>query len=289
MQAKQLATFERRDGGYTLIWHMPRQDVIAAARLQAERDPGKYGTWLDMILRDPQLPLPLGSSNQSWVNRMAIFGPVFRADAVLPLRQCKDGWFFVGSTGGGGPPTFEDGMDGARDMELWLGRDKDRALSLKWLERKKLVVLGASRYFNEAAIRLWSSEHLDKWPALPTPDLSPFRAEELPEGNRPSARIPKCRIAGDPETVFIHRLKKNLPPKVELEGYSSTINVGRLRADGTCEPMPYTVTVAAPDAAAVAKVADYLRTDPFIRQIDSQESQPWGERLLVKFRMMAAP
>jgi hypothetical protein len=36
-------------------------------------------------------------------------------------------------------------------------------------------------------------------------------------------------------------------------------------------------------------VADYLRTDPFIRQIDSQESQPWGERLLVKFRMMAAP
>jgi hypothetical protein len=43
-------------------------------------------------------------------------------------------------------------------------------------------------------------------------------------------------------------------------------------------------------ASAVAKLADYLRTDPFIRQVESQEtiSQPKAA-LWVKFRMMAAP
>jgi len=287
-QTRQFATFQRRGGGYTLIWHMPRQEVLAAARLQAQRDPHKYGVWLDKMLRDPKLPLPIGMSEQEWFNRLAIYGPVFRVDVVVPLRQCKGGWFLIGSMGSNGPAETEGGMDGTRDTGLWLGRDKDGSLSLKMEERRKLVLLGG-RYVNEVAIRLWSSALLDKWPAAPERDLTPIRAEELPDGNRPSRRIPKCMITPDHEAVFFHRLKANLPPKVEIENYSSSILHGRMRPDGICDPTPYTLSVSAPDAAVIAKVADYLRTDPFIRQIDSQESQVWGGRLLVKFRMMAAP
>jgi hypothetical protein len=288
-QTSQFATFQRSGSGYKLIWHMPRQDVLAAARLQAQRDPHKYGVWLDKMLRDPKLPLPLGMSEQEWFNRLAIYGPVFRVDAVLPLRQCKGGWFLVGSMGSRGPPETEGGMDGPRDVELWLGRDKGGSLSLKLVERRKLVLLDG-RYFNEVAIRLWSSARLEKWPLVPEPDLTPIRAEELPEGNRPSLRIPKCQITGDHEAVFFRRLKANLPPKVQLENYSSSILHGRMRPDGICDPTPFTVTVSALDEADIAKVADYLRTDPFIRRIDSQESQVlWDGRLMVKFRMMAAP
>jgi hypothetical protein len=288
-QTRQFATFQRRGGGYTLIWHMPRQDVLAAARLQAQRDPHKYGVWLDKVLRDPKLPLPVGMSEQEWFNRLAIYGPVFRVDAVLPLRQCKGGWFLVGTMGHAGPAETEGGMDGTRDAGLWLGRDKDGSLSLKLEERRKLVLL-SGRYVNEVAIRLWSSARLDKWPVAPERDLTPIRAEELPEGNRPSRRIPTCQITGDHEAVFFQRLKENLPPRVEIENKSSSIYHGRMRPDGTCDPTPYTLTVSAPDAAVIAKVADYLRTDPFIRQIDSQESQVlWDGRLMVKFRMMAAP
>ncbi len=288
-QTRQFATFQRRGGGYTLIWHMPRQDVLAAARLQAQRDPHKYGVWLDKMLRDPKLPLPIGMSEQEWFNRLAIHGPVFRVDAVLPLRQCKGGWFLVGTMGRAGPADAGDGMDGTRDAALWLARDKDGSLSLKWEERRKVVLLDG-RYFNEVAIRLWSSAHLDKWPLAPEPDLTPIRAEELPEGNRPSRRIPKCQITGEHEAVFFQRLKANLPPKVEIQNHSSSIHHGRMRPDGICDATPYTVTVSAPDAAGIAKVADYLRTDPFIRQIDSQESQVLRDgRLMVKFRMMAAP
>jgi len=289
-QTKQFATFQSRGGGYTLIWHMPRQDVLAAARLQAQRDPHKYGTWLDMVLRDPKLPLPLGVSEQEWFNRLAIFGPVFRADAVLPLRQCKGGWFFFDSGTGAATADIEGGMDGARDAGLWLGRDKDGSLSLKWEEHRKLVLLQKSRYNNEEAIRLWSSAHLDKWPVAPAPDLTPIREEELPNGKRPSSQLPKCQIAEIHQTVFIQRLKANLPPKVEIDGYTSSIDYGRMRPDGVCDPTPYKLTVLAPDAATIAKVADYLRTDPFIRQIDSQESHDLGNgRLMVKFRMMVAP
>ena len=289
-QAKQFATFQRRGGGYTLTWHMPRQDVLSAARLQAQRDPRGYGFWLDMALRDPKLPLPLGESEQGWVNRLASHGPVFRVDVVLPLKQCKDGWFLVGTMGRGGSADVEGGMDGARDAGLWLGRDKDGSLSLKLEERKKLVLIGDSRYLNEVAIRLWSSARLDKWPAAPEQDLTPIRAEELPEGNRPSRRIHQCQITGDHEAVFFQRLKANLPPRVEIENKSTSIYHGRMRPDGTCDPTEYSLTVSAPDAAVIAKVADYLRTDPFIRQIDSQESQVlYGGRLMVKFRMMAAP
>ena len=288
-QAKQFATFQRRADGYTLTWHMPRQDVVAAARVQAKRDPYKYGEWLDLILRDPALPLPLGMEEQAWANHIAIFGPVFRVDTVLPLRQCEGGWFLVGRMGSTGPAEIEGGMDGTRDVELWFGRDQDGALSQKWVERRKVVVMSSSRYFKESAVRLWSSPHLDKWPAAPALDISPMRAEELPDGKRPSRNVPKCQIAGDPEAVFIQRLKANLPPRVEIQGHTSYIDIGRLRADGTCEPMPYTLSVSAPDAAAIARLAEYLRTDPMIREIKAQESQVWGEGLLVRFRMMAAP
>jgi len=288
-QTRQFATFQRRDGGFTLIWHMPRQDVLAEARLQAQRDPHKYGIWLDKILRDPQLPLPLGMNEQEWFNRLAIYGPVFRVDVVLPLRQCKDGWFLFASGSRGGPADFEGGMDGARNVEFWLGRDKDGSLKLKWKERRKVVLLGG-RYFNEVAIPLWSSTHLDKWPAAPELDLTPIRAEEVPDGNRPSRRIPKCQITGDHEALFFQRLKAKLPPGVAIENRSSSIIHGRMRPDGICDPTPYTLTVSSPDAADIAKVEDYLRTDPFIREISSQESQTlWDGRLMVKFSMMAAP
>ena len=288
-QARPFATFQRRGGGYTLIWHAPREDVLAAARSQAQQDPRKYGFWLDYVLRDPQLPLPVGVSEQEWFNRIANVGPVFRVDVVLPLRQCKGGWFLLATMGRNGPADEAGGMDGTRDAALWLGREKDGSLSLKLEERRKQVIIDG-RYFNEVAIPLWSSTRLDKWPSTPKPDLTPIRADELPDGNRPSKRIPKCQITSDHETVFIHRLKANLPPKAEITQYSATLPYGRMRADGVCDPTSYYVTISAPDAAGIAKVADYLRTDPFIRQIDAQESQVLSNGLLiVKFRMMAAP
>jgi hypothetical protein len=175
-------------------------------------------------------------------------------------------------------------------LEIWLGHDKDGSLSLKVEEHRTLVLLKESLYTPHLDIHLRSSAHLDKWPVAPAQDLTPIREEELPGRIRPPRPIPKCQITGDHDAVFIHRLKARLPPKVEFEGYASSIDHGRMRPDGICDPTPYSVTVSAPDAATIAKVADYLRTDPFIRQIDSQESQVlWNGRLMVKFRMMAAP
>jgi hypothetical protein len=63
-----------------------------------------------------------------------------------------------------------------------------------------------------------------------------------------------------------------------------------MRPDGICDPTPYTLTFSSPDAASIAKLADSLRADPFIRRIDSQESELQANgRLRVRFRMMAAP
>ena len=299
IQTRQFATFQRRGGGYTLIWHASRQDFLAAARSLAQRvdqvNPYLYDVWLDRMLRDPKLPLPLGvSSEREWLGRIAGVGPVFRGiDEVLPLTQCKRGWFLIfGPARRDGPPDFEDGMQGTRELAIWLGRDKDGSLSLKVEEHRTFEVLRPGRgYLPEVAIRLWSSAHMEeKWPVAPAQDLTPIRAEELPGRIRPPRPIPKCQITGDHEALFRQRLKANLPPKVEIENYSSSIDHGRMRPDGVCDPTPYTVTVSAPDAAGIAKLADYLRTDPFIRQIDSQESQVlWDGRLMVKFRMMAAP
>ena len=188
-QTRQFVTLQPRGGDYTLIWHMRRQDVLAAVRLQAQRDPRRYGIWLDMVLRDPDLPLPLGMTEQGWFNQIAVYGPVFRVDAVLPLRRCKGGWFLILSGGRSGPADFEGGMEGTRDVEFWLGRDKDGSLSLKLQEWRKLVLLDG-HYFNEVAIRLWSSAHLYKWPVAPEPDLTRIRADELPEGDRMVYRRP---------------------------------------------------------------------------------------------------
>ena len=294
MQTKQFATFQRRGGGFTLIWHASRQDFVAAARLLAQRDPHRYDVWLDRMLRDPELPLPLGVAGEhDWLGRLASVGPVFRGiDEDLPLKQCKRGWFLLAGPGPrDGPPDFEGGMEGTRDLALWLGRDKDGSLSLKVEEHRVFEVLKYSRATPRVGIRLWSSAHLEEtWPVAPAQDLTPIRAEELPGRTRPSRPTPKCQITGDHEAVFFQRLKANLPPKVEIQNHSTSIYHGRMRPDGICDPTPFTVTVSAPDAAGIAKVADYLRTDPFIRQIDSQESQVlWDGRLMVKFRMMAAP
>jgi len=274
-QTPQFATLQRNGAGYTLIWQMPREEVLAQASALAERDPHKYGVWLDMVLRDPDIPLPLGVSAQEWVNRMANYGPVLRFDAELPLKQCTDGWYLIAGT-----PT---------DLSLWLGRAKDGALILKRKEQRNFYVL-SQRYSTMPGIPLWSSSRQESWPAAPALDLTPLSAEELPAGKRPSSRIPPCQITEIHETLFFQRLQAQLPTGVTIENRSSSIISGRLRPDGVCDPTPYSVTVAAPDAAAIAQVADYLRSDPFIRQIDGEETQTlWDGRLMVKFRMMAAP
>jgi len=291
MQSTQFATFLRRDNSFTLIWHTSRQDFLATARSLAQRDPNKYDIWLDMMLRDPKLPRPLGvPDEQTWLWRISNVGPIFRwVDEALPLKQCKQGWFLlVGPGHRKGPPDFEGGMDGSRELEIWLGRDEDGSLLMKTVEYKTLAVLTETRATGYYGIRLWSSTHLSKWPAAPVQDLTPIRAEELPPRNRPPRRFPKCQITDDHEAVFFQRLKAHLPPKVQIENRSSSIIHGRMRPDGSCDPTPYTVTVSVPDEASIAQVADYLRTDPFIRRVDSQE--PIGNGgLLVKFRMMAAP
>lgn len=287
------ATFQRISDGYTLIWHTRRDEFLATARAQAERDPRMYGAWLDMMLRDPSLPLPLGQNEESWVNRMSDLGPVFFGiSEPIPFKKCEEGWFLVSGPGRRyGPPDFEGGIDGTRDLEIWFGRDQAGSLTHKVKEYRVFeLVKPDSIYLPPLSMRLSSSVRMVKWPVMPEPDLTPIRAEELPEGNRPSLRIPKCQITGDHEAVFFQRLRANLPPGVQIENNSSSIYYGRMRPDGSCDPTPYTVTVSAPDAAAIAKVADHMRTDPFIRQIDAQETQVLeGGRLWVKFLMMAAP
>jgi len=289
-QTPQFATLQRSGDGYTLIWLMPREEVLAQARALAERNPRKYGFWLDMVLRDPDIPLPHGVSEQEWMIRMANVGPVLRYDAELPLKQCEDGWFLIAGPGlRTGPPDDPGGMKGTRELSLWLGRDTDGALVLKRKEQRTIELFNR-HYFNVPGMRLWSSSHREKWPAVPALDLSPIRAEELPAGDRPSSHVPPCQITEVDETLFFHRLQANLPPGASIENSSSTIIHGRLRPDGTCDPTPYTVTIAAPDAATIAQVADYLRSDPFIRRIDGEETiSLGGSRPMVKFRMQAAP
>ena len=291
IKTRLFATLERVDDGFTLIWHAQRAEFLAAARDQAQRDPHRYGVWLDRVLRDPSLPLPLGQTEHAWVNGISNVGPVFRGvDESLPFRQCKGGWFLVGGPAPrDGPPDFESGLDGTRDVELWLGRDEAGSLRLKVVEHKTFHVL-SQRYFNVRGTRLWSRAQEVTYPVAPAQDLTPIAESELPEGNRPSRRIPKCQITGDHETVFIHRLQGKLPPRVEIDGMALSIVAGRMRPDGTCDPTAYSVTINAPDTSSVENVADLLRSDPFIRQIDGQESQTlWDGRLRVKFRMMAAP
>jgi hypothetical protein len=210
IQTKQFATFQRRGGGYTLIWHASRQDFLAAARSLAQRvdqrNPYLYDVWLDRMLRDPKLPLPLGvTGEREWLGRIAGVGPVFRGiDEVLPLKQCKRGWFLIIGPGRrDGPPDFEGGMKGTRQLELWLGRDKDGSINLKAEEHRTQLLLKASMYTPYLAIRLWSSAHLEeKWPVAPRgPHADPragaarahssFQAHsEVPDHRRPRSTVP---------------------------------------------------------------------------------------------------
>ena len=291
-QPRQFATFQPRNGGYTIMWHMPRQDVLAAARKIADRDPYKYASWLDMALGEPQRMSPSGSTEQSWTNQMAHFGPVFRVDATLPAAQCDAGWFLVGTHSRTGPPDVDGGMDGDRDAQLWLRRDKDGSLALRWRERRKVVVIREGRYTQEYAIRLWSSDHIDHWPAMPTPDLSPLLEDELPPRIRPKTQLLKCQLDPGLEREFIARLKAILPARGVHENGPTGFYKGRVHADDTCEPMPSYVTISTrnADAAQLAQIETFLKTDPFFERLVTLESEMLTDgRLMQRFKMTVLP
>lgn len=286
-QTPQLATFRRRGGGYTLTWHMPRADVLAAAKRLAERDPRQYGLWLDMALRDPQAPLPAGSSEQSWFNEVAFLGPVFRVDVVLQIKQCESGWYLMGTRGRAGPPDVGGGMDGDRDAQLWLQRSIDGSLAFRWRERRKVVVIRDGRYTKESSIPLWSSNHIQTWKAAAAPDLTPLRVDELTGRNRP----PKCRMITEEENQFFKRLDSILPPMaVHTNRVRGSLYEGRMRPDGSCEPMVYWVSISAYSAADLATVEAFLKTEPFFARMESQETETLKDgRIFAKFKMVLAP
>jgi hypothetical protein len=92
------------------------------------------------------------------------------------------------------------------------------------------------------------------------------------------------------EEAFFVRLRANLPPKVTIENKSTSIYYGKVRTDGTCDPTAFSVTLSVPDAGSVEKIAAWLRTDRFIRQVEGHEAITSGDwPKWVKFRMMAAP
>lgn len=288
-QTPQLATLRPRDGGYTLTWHMPRNSVLAAAKRLAERDPRNYGLWLDMALGDPAQSTT-GGGEQDWFNRVAFLGPVFRVDVVLPIllnTQCEGGWFLVGTQGRAGPPDVAGGMDGARAAQLWLQRRHDGGLALRWRERRKLVVIGETRYSSESSIPLWSSDHVDYWPAVAAVDLAPLREDEMPARNRP----PKCRVDTEQENQFFKRLDSVLPARaVQTNRAKGSVYIGRMRLDGTCEPMPYFVTISAFSTADLARVEAFLKAEPFFARMESQESEALRDgRLIGRFKMVVVP
>ena len=289
-QAPQLATLRPRDGGYTLTWHMPRKEFLAAADRLSLRDPRNYGLWLDMALRDPPTPSTNEGGEQDWFNRVAFLGPVFRVDVALPIlsnAQCEGGWFLVGSLGRAGPPDVAGGMDGDRDAQLWLQRRNDGGLALRWRERRKVVVIREGRYTHESSIPLWSKDYVEVWPAVPAPDLTPLREDELPA----RGGLPKCRVVTAQENEFFKRLDSILPAQaVQTNRARGGLYVGRMREDGTCEPMTYYVTITAPGDADWAPVEAFLKTDPFFARMESQQSdaRPDG-RLTRIFKMVVVP
>ena len=289
-QSPQFATLQPGTGGYVLIWHMPRQDVLTGARRLAERDPRNYGFWLDMALRDPKLPLPPGSTEQSWVNQMARYGPVFRVATALPLKECVGGWARVETHGRNGPPDVEGGIDGTRDVTLWLRREKDGSLGLRWAERRKVVLITSGRYTNEFSVPLWSSDHFDQWPAVQTPDLSPLREDQLPPRNRPKGQLLKCQLNPALERQFFARLAANLPEKAVHVNGSHGFYQGRIRPDDSCEPMPFFVTIKALNAEDISKVEAFLKSDPLFERMESRQTQTLPDgRLSVAFKMLMVP
>ena len=293
MQARQFATFQRRSGGYVLIWHMPREEALARARSVANRDPRLYVLWLDMVLGDPKLGMPSGSAEQSWVNQMAQYGPVFRLDVSLPLKECEGGWVRVDTHGRDGPPDMDGGMDGTRDATLWLGREKDGkdgSLALKWVERKKTILM-SGRYVQEVAIPLWSSTHLDSWPAVPTPNISPFREEELPPRNRPKGQLLKCQMDNALANEFFARLDARLPRGAQhVNRAVGTFYQGKIRPDDSCEPMPFFVSIKALNTADIADVETFLRADPFFVRMESKQTETLPDgRQWAAFKLMIVP
>ncbi len=291
-QAPQLATMRPRDRGYTLTWHMPRNAVLAAANRLSERDPRKYGLWLDMALGDPA-ESTTGGGEQDWFNRVAFLGPVFRVDVVLPIlsnAQCEGGWFLVGSLGRAGPPDVAGGMDGDRHAQLWLQRRNDGSLALRWRERRKLVVIREGRYASESSIPLWSKDYVEVWPAAVAPaarDLTPLREDELPA----RGGLPKCRVVTAQENEFFKRLDGVLPAQaVQTNRARGGLYIGRMRENGTCEPMVYHITITAPGAADWAPVEAFLKTDPFFARMESQQSEAHPDGRLIRiFKMVVVP
>jgi hypothetical protein len=290
-QAPQLATLRPRDGGYTLIWHMPRKEFMAAADQLSLRDPRNYGLWLDMTLGNPSQSTT-GGGEQDWYNRVAFLGPVFRVDVLLPHKQCEGGWFLVGTQGRAGPADVAGGMDGNRDAQLWLQRRNDGALVLRWRERRKLVVISETRYSTESSIPLWAKDHLDSWPAAPAPasaarDLAPLREDEMPARNRP----PKCRVDTELANQFQDRLKANLPAgALHRNRAIGGVYIGRMREDGTCEPMPYHINISALSTADLDKVEAFLKAEPLFARLESQQSETLPDGRLVRiFKMVVEP
>ena len=66
--------------------------------------------------------------------------------------------------------------------------------------------------------------------------------------------------------------------------------IGRMREDGTCEPMVYHITITAPGAADWAPVEAFLKTDPLFARMESQQSQAWPDgRVNRIFKMVVVP
>ena len=231
--------------------------------------------------------MPAGSSEQSWFNEVAFLGPVFRVDVVLQIKQCESGWFLVGTRGHAGPPEVEGGMDGDRDVQLWLQRSNDGSLAFRWRERRKVVVIREGRYTNESSIPLWSSSHVQIWKAAAAPDLTPLREDELTARNRP----PKCRVMTEQENQFFKRLDSILPARaVQSNRTRGSVYEGRMRPDGSCEPMPYFVTISAFSAADIATVEVFLKTEPFFARMESQETETLSDgRVIGRFKMVVTP
>lgn len=283
-QNPQHLTVTSRENGYVLSWHTPRATALAGAKRLADADPYKYGLWLDKALRAaPTTPDP-NNMDQVWFNDMARLGPVFRVDVPLKFRECERGWFLIGTTGRSGPADVKGGMTGDRDAQLWLGRNADGSLALRWRERRKAVIIRNTRYTTEQAIPLWSEDHLDKWLATPPTDLSPLREDELPARGQP----PKCKKDNQEENRFFDRMDTILPPRARhINRARGSLYLGRMQDDGDCEPMPYPVTIAADSESDFAIVEDFLKKDPFFARMVSRVVSPGdGRQTYVVFNMI---
>ncbi|MEP7157781.1 MAG: hypothetical protein ABI905_18495, partial [Betaproteobacteria bacterium] len=204
-----------------------------------------------------------------------------------PAKQCEGGWYLVGTRSRTGQAEVQGGMDGDRDAQLWLQRRDDGGLALRWRERRKVVVIRDGRYTNESSIPLWSSSHVQTWKGAPAADLTPLREDELTARNLP----PKCRVITEQENQFFERLTKILPPQaVHTNRTRGSLYIGRMRPDGSCEPMPYFVTISALSGADIATVEAFLKTEPFFARMESQENETLKDgRLIARFKMMVVP